>query len=47
MWALLLQSSLSGKAQVVCSALPIDQSLDYDVVKSAVLRHTIKNLDCI
>ncbi len=37
-WALLLQCSLSGKAQEVCSALPIDQSLDYDTVKSAVLR---------
>lgn len=37
-WALLLQCSLSGKEQEVCSTLPIDQSLDYGVVKSAVLR---------
>lgn len=27
-----------GKAQEVCSALPIEQSLNYDVVKQAVLR---------
>uniref|UniRef100_A0A8C2FDI9 SCAN box domain-containing protein n=1 Tax=Cyprinus carpio TaxID=7962 RepID=A0A8C2FDI9_CYPCA len=38
MWALLLQCSLVGKAQEVSSALPIEQSLDYDIVKSAVLR---------
>ncbi|KAI2644687.1 Transposon Tf2-9 polyprotein [Labeo rohita] len=38
MWALLLQCSLSGKAQEVCSSLPIESSLDYDLVKSAVLR---------
>ncbi len=38
MWALLLQCSLSGKAREVCSALPLEQSLDYDVVKAAVLR---------
>lgn len=38
MWALLLQCSLTGKAQEVCSALPIESSLDYDIVKSAVLR---------
>ncbi len=38
MWSLLLQCSLTGKAQEVCSALPIGSSLDYDIVKSAVLR---------
>ncbi len=38
MWALLLQCSLTRKAQEVCSALPIGSSLDYDFVKSAVLR---------
>ncbi len=37
MWALLLQCSLTGKAQEVCSALPIGSSLDY-IVKSAVLQ---------
>lgn len=38
MWALLLQCKLTGKAQEVCSALPVEQSLDYDVVKQTVLR---------
>ncbi len=38
MWALLLQCSLTGQAQEVCSALPIEGSLDYDTVKSTVLR---------
>ncbi len=38
MWALLLQCSLTGKAQEVCSALPIESSLDYDTIKEAVLR---------
>lgn len=38
MWALLLQCTLVGKAQEVSSALPIEQSLDYDIVKAAVLR---------
>lgn len=38
MWALLLQCSLTGKAQEVCSALPIESSLDYEAVKTAVLR---------
>lgn len=37
-WALFLQCSLSGKAQEVSSALPLEQSLDYDTVKAAVLR---------
>lgn len=38
MWALLLQCSLTGKAQEICASLPIEQSLDYEVVKTAVLR---------
>ncbi len=38
MWALLLQCSLVGKVQEVSSALSLEDSLDYDVVKSTVLR---------
>ncbi len=38
MWALLLQCSLTGKAQEICASLPIEQSLDYNVLKAAVLR---------
>ncbi len=38
MWALLLQCNLEGKAQEVCSSLPFEQSLDYDIVKTAMLR---------
>ncbi len=38
MWVLLIQCNLEGKAQEVCSSLPIEQSLDYDIVKTAVLR---------
>lgn len=38
MWAVMLQSSFVGKAQEVCSALPIEDSLDYDKVKTTVLR---------
>ncbi|XP_058606599.1 uncharacterized protein LOC131523953 isoform X2 [Onychostoma macrolepis] len=38
MWALLLQCSLVGKAQEVSSALSLEDSLDYDVVKATVLR---------
>ncbi len=38
MWPLLLQCKLVGKAQEVCSALTLEQSLDYDVMTSAVLR---------
>ncbi|XP_036419555.1 uncharacterized protein LOC118803140 isoform X2 [Colossoma macropomum] len=37
-WPILLQCTLVGKAQEVYSALPIEESLDYEVVKSAVLR---------
>ncbi|XP_076831223.1 uncharacterized protein LOC143476767 [Brachyhypopomus gauderio] len=38
MWSLLLQCKLVGKVQEVCSSLTIEQSLDYDRVKAAVLR---------
>ena len=37
-WTLLLQSLLLGKAREVYSALLVDQSLDYDVVKTAILK---------
>ncbi len=37
-WPLLLQCKLVGKAQEVCSALTLEQSLDYGVMKNAVLR---------
>lgn len=36
-WPLLLQCKLVGKAQEVCSALSLEESLNYDVVKSAIL----------
>lgn len=34
----MLQCSLVGKAQEICSSLPIEESLNYDSVKAAVLR---------
>ncbi|XP_073768826.1 uncharacterized protein [Danio rerio] len=37
-WPLLLQCRLTGKAQEVCSALSLEDSLNYDVVKVAILR---------
>ncbi len=37
-WPLLLQCKLIGKAQEVCSALPLEESLQYESVKSAILR---------
>ena len=37
-WTLLLQTVLSGEAQAVYSALSIQQSFDYNVVKTSVLR---------
>lgn len=37
-WTLLLQSVLVGKAQEAYSALSIEQSTDYEMVKSAILR---------
>ncbi len=38
LWGLLLQCNLSGKAQQVCSALPVEKCLDYNMDKAAVLR---------
>ncbi|KAJ8375793.1 hypothetical protein SKAU_G00063730 [Synaphobranchus kaupii] len=37
-WPLMLQGVLVGKAQVALSSLSLEQSLDYDMVKVAVLR---------
>ena len=37
-WALLLQSSLVGKAREVYSALSVDDSSQYEIVKNAILR---------
>ncbi len=37
-WPLLLLCKLGGKAQEVCSALTLEQSMNYDLVKAAVLR---------
>ncbi|KAK0156645.1 hypothetical protein N1851_000121 [Merluccius polli] len=37
-WTLLLQCKLVGKAQDVCAALTVEQSLNYDIVKASVLR---------
>ncbi|KAL2078779.1 hypothetical protein ACEWY4_026464 [Coilia grayii] len=37
-WTLLLQCVLVGRAQDVYSSLSIEQSLSYDIVKSAILR---------
>lgn len=37
-WPLLLQCKLVGKAQEVCSALTLEQSMNYEVMKNAVLR---------
>lgn len=37
-WPLLLQFKLVGKAQEVCSALPVEDSLQYESVKNAILR---------
>lgn len=36
-WTLLLQCVLSGKAQRVYSSLPVEDSLDFDKVKAAML----------
>ena len=38
MRTLMLQSVLTGKAQEVYSALPVEQSKDYTVVKLAILK---------
>uniref|UniRef100_A0A3P9C6A9 Gypsy retrotransposon integrase-like protein 1 n=1 Tax=Maylandia zebra TaxID=106582 RepID=A0A3P9C6A9_9CICH len=37
-WSLLLQCKLMGRAQEVCASLSIADSLDYEVVKSTILR---------
>ncbi|KAF7640841.1 hypothetical protein LDENG_00010510, partial [Lucifuga dentata] len=37
-WSLLVHCKLVGKAQEVCASLSIEQSLDYDTVKTTVLR---------
>ncbi|XP_067261173.1 uncharacterized protein [Chanodichthys erythropterus] len=37
-WPLLLQCKLTGKAQEVCAALTLEDSLNYDVVKTTILR---------
>jgi len=37
-WTLLLQSSLVGKAREIYSALSIEESCQYDVVKATVLK---------
>ncbi|XP_076842798.1 uncharacterized protein LOC143487636 [Brachyhypopomus gauderio] len=38
LWSLMLQCKLTGKAQEACSSLSLTQSIDYDMVKAAVLR---------
>lgn len=37
-WPLLLQCKLTGKAQEVCAALSLEDNLDYDVIKTEILR---------
>ncbi len=37
-WPLLLQRRLTGKAQDVCTSLSLEDSLNYDMVKTAILR---------
>lgn len=36
-WSLMLQSKLSGKAQEVCVSLSLEESIQYDTVKKAIL----------
>lgn len=36
-WALMLQCELTGKAQEVCAALSVEDRLDYEAVKGAIL----------
>ena len=43
-WILLLQSALLGKVREAYSALSVDQSSEYDTVKSAVRRPTDRSL---
>ncbi|XP_077940982.1 uncharacterized protein LOC144385285 isoform X1 [Gasterosteus aculeatus] len=37
-WALMLQCKLSGKAQEVCASLSLEESVQYEAVKAAILR---------
>ncbi|XP_071062224.1 uncharacterized protein [Pseudochaenichthys georgianus] len=37
-WAILVQCKLVGKAQAACSSLSVEDSLEYDKVKGAILR---------
>lgn len=37
-WPLLLQCKLTGKAQEVCATLSLEDSLNYDMMKAAILR---------
>ena len=37
-WTVLLQSAFAGKAREIYSALPVEQSSKYQVVKEAVLK---------
>ncbi len=37
-WSLMLQCKLSGKAQEVCASLPLEESVQYETVKNAILR---------
>ncbi|KAJ8049650.1 hypothetical protein HOLleu_02488 [Holothuria leucospilota] len=37
-WSILIQSNFTGKAQEVYSALSIEDSMDYDKVKKAILQ---------
>ena len=37
-WPLLLQCKLSGKAQEVLASISLEDSLDYEIVKTTVLR---------
>lgn len=37
-WPLLLQCKLTGKAQEVCATLSLEDSLNYDIMKVAILR---------
>ncbi len=37
-WSLMLQCKLTGKAQEVCASLPLEESVQYETVKNAILR---------
>lgn len=36
-WSLMLQCKLTGKAQEVCASLPLEESVQYETVKNAIL----------